>query len=403
MSSGSLGTGAGFPQIRRLVLYGGRTKPLDLKRVSVMQHEFRHDVMAAVVEFTDDDQESFKTGTPVEVTWGRSTRQETVYGYLHHPETLGSRTEAGRQYQAVKLVCIGTTFPMNEPRQRIWHQRSIPSIVVEVLDSMKLSGRVQPDHRVWGTLAQSGISDWEFIVGLAQKLGWSLTVQNTEISFGPPLEQFHDLAVTAPLFTAKNSRFAPDGGLLEFHIISGETTPDGGVKAVRRMTGVDLRTGDEFYLQSQGLAGYQLGTRASTPVFSRFETISTESLSEANATLQGLTGKNRWYIQATAEVQGRANLRPGQFVALHGIGQKHSGYWYLQGVEHELHGASYTAHLSLGRNAEWDFRRRPAPSHRRPIRLRPTPHGGAVAETPASLLVNGRWRAAYSPRLFDAG
>ena len=89
-------------------------------------------------------------------------------------------------------------------------------------------------------------------------------------------------------------------------------------------------------------------------------------------------------------------------VAMGGLGQRSSGYWYVEGVEHEI-SESYRMFVDLGRDSDWGRYALPVYRARKAIRQRTDPYGTNLAETPRTLLVNGSWRAAYSPRQYSAG
>jgi hypothetical protein len=371
--------------------------------LTVLQREFSHDVISIVLDNLDDDATVFQTGIPVEVRWGvESAEVSTINGYVHHTEPI-SVQGIGRVTK-LKLVCIGASFVMNQPARRVWQKRTASSIVRALADSQKFSGHIQEHKQVWESLTQDG-SDWNFLVSLAQRIGWTFYVDNTDVYFRQPLYNLPLQLETAPYFVSTGPQNPATGvnNVQTFHVVSGETTPDGGQKAVRYMAGVDPRSGDQYSMSVVPAFGDQLGSESTVPVFDNYESEPMVNYGEAAANLVGTALANRWHIQAKLEANGNARVRPGMLIALIGVGQRHSGYWYVQGIEHDLSVRGYTLHATLGRDSEFNRFGKPRTRARSVIPPRTTPYGTIIGETPPAIFVGNRWRAAYSPRSYGAG
>jgi phage protein D len=379
---------------RLLRVYAQRPFDVQPKSLTVFRREFAHDVIAAVIT-GEDAKKGYQTGTPIKVEYGqRNGDNKMLCGYVHHTEPLSSTVKN----PVMKLVCIGASYVFKEPRQAAWSAQSVSDVVRELTDSVRFSGYIKSHDQFWPTLAQQGKPTWDFMVSLAHRVGWFLYADNTDLQFHPYLDDF-----VAALNAAQ--QFSPDDGrrkLITFHAISGDTTPEGGAKANRQLAGVDPRLGTLFSAQDDGssLVLDRIADVFREPRFRLYEMATVAgSYGEATALLSGATAANRWHAQAKAEVTGNSRLAPGMLVAFDGINRRHDGYWYVQAVEHSAAEKSeYTAHLTLGRDSDWDQLTRPDPHRRKVVRQRHDPFGVLTTEVPPVSLINNLWRAAFSPR-----
>lgn len=392
----------GFEVVRSAVFYGQRTETMSPQTITVFQEEYAHDMVALVSYLDDNTPSRYGQGVPVSITWGLlNKRVETFQGYVHHTEPIvvGEGDRAHRN--VVKIVCVGATYPMKEKRQRIWTGRTIPSVLGDVFDSYKLSSHISQSAKTWDALVQAGETDWMFACGLAQRLGWTLVPNNTDVMVRARSSDLKQARNTTISFRAPQGMREQAGGLnsiLTFQAVDGETTPDGGQKAQRLAYGLDPWQGTPF-VASQASVAPQLGWSSPDPIFKEYSTDTARTYAEAAARLAGDAEGARFYIQADAEVVGDASVRPGKLVCLLGLGSKNNGLWYVQRAEHEVSGGTYSLHLSLGRDARWDTGFRPNLQKRRVIQPRATAFGDTVAETPPTVLVGGAWRAAYGAQV----
>lgn len=387
----------GFEVVREATFYAQRTETMDPQSITVMQREYSHDVVALVSYLDDNTPNRYAFGVPVNVAWGLlGQRVDTFQGYVHHTEPMTSVAGDQAHRSVVKVVCVGATNPMKEKRQRIWNQRTIPSVLSEIFSQYKLSYDIMTNDRVWDSLVQSGESDWQFVCSLAQRLGWTVCPTNTDVRVRPRWSNMAAVAYTTTIFRAAKPNEAP-GGLHQiqtFHAVDGETTPDGGQKALRVAQGLDPWQGTA-YTAVQDTVQPQLGWLSPTALLTEYNHDTARTYDEAVQRLYGDAENARFYIQAEMEAIGDASVRPGRLVALQGLGAKNDGLWYVEAADHEVSGGAYLLHLSLGRDARWDNGFRPARQRRRVIQPRTGAYGEVSATTPPTVLVSGTWRAAY--------
>jgi len=388
----------GYTVVREATFYGQRTETTSPTIITVVQQEYNHDILSLVSYLDDNTPNRYAIGTPVSVSWGLlGKRVEVFQGYVHHTEPIYTTAGSKAQRNLVKVVCVGATFLMKEKHRRVWSGRSITSVLCEIFNAYKLSANITPDTRVWETMVQSDETDWQFVCGLAQRNGWTVVPNNTDVTVAPRWVDLRAVRNSVSSFraTGADESIGGLGQVFTFQAVDGETTPDGGQKAARVAYGIDPAQGELFVAQ-QDVAPPQLGWISPTPFFTEYSTDVARSYGEAAIRLRGASEGARMYIQAKAEVMGDATVRPGKLVSLAGLGAKNDGLWYVQMAEHEVNQGTYLLHLTLGRDARWDNGFRPSTKRRRVLVTRTGAYGEPVGETPPTVLVAGMWRAAYA-------
>lgn len=390
----------GFTVVREATFYAQRTETMTPTAITVLQQEYNHDLVSLVSHLDDNTPDRYSAGVPVSISWGLLGKRVGVFqGYVHHTEPMVTTAGTRPQRNLVKVVCVGSTYRMKEKRRRVWSQRTIPSVLLEIFNGYKLSSSIAKDGRVWDTLVQSDETDWQFVCGLAQRNGWSVVPDNTDVTVRPRRVDLRIARSTISSFGASAANEAVGGlhQIFTFQAVDGETTPDGGQKALRLAYGLDPWQG-EIFTATQDNVTPQLGWSSPDPIFTEHSTDISRSYGEAASRLLGAAEGARLYIQAKAEVMGNANVRPGKLVNLQGLGAKNNGLWYVEAAEHEVNMGTYLLHLTLGRDARWDNGFRPSTKRRRVVRVRTGAYGEQVAETPPTVLVAGSWRAAYGQK-----
>lgn len=359
--------------------------------VRIIQREFFHDVASVALVWGGRGRHLDK-GTPVTIRWGNPPNDvKTFLGYINHTQPMQLPNPGTKERNQIKIVCKSASSALSTPLMASWQNRNATSIVQELLRRYQLSGMVQADKRIFPSLSCSGQTAWKFLVDLAQKLGWTVFARGTDVTFRDPVSNLDDLKKQALIFVGQPLtplQSNPEATVRSFHGITGHT--DGGINAVRVAYGLDARLLNTFSIVDAGAAG-------DPPAMVRYEHVPATTYGEASDQLAGEARRNRWHIQAKAEVVGHARVHQTDVICLVNVGQRESGFWYVEQAEHELNETGYRMHLNLGRDASWDTGERP-PSGRaeRVVRPRYDPFGTQIDAVPPPVLVNRIWRAAYA-------
>lgn len=333
----------------------------------VVQAEQAHDVLSFVVGPAALPLD-LRELAPIRARWGYETQRfQTFYGYVHHTEPLYVDGE-----QRIKVICAGASLMLSSGVQRTWRYQSYDSIVRDLAAAVYLSADVEAHSIVWPYTISSG-NGWEFLVGLAQKIGYVLTANGTELKFISPDEVYKRNMTSAPLLDL--DLFRPIAGL----------TAEEGLR--RRLSyGLDQRTGTMFSTAT-GIEG--------TPLDLGTEQVS-DFPAEARAIQEGLLSRNRFPFKADAEAKGDPAITQASLVYIQGVAPDYIGQWYVLQVEHDIQGGDYQCFLKLGRRTRY-----PWPSFTRPgqpVQLRTDPYGEVTGNPPPTVLTNGIWRSGWARR-----
>ena len=372
---------------------GVRLAPI-VAHAKVVQEDGAHDLALVRVRGVDPTLPCFTSGTPVQLIYGWSpTGLETFYGYVNHvvPEHNHSTDKSiANVYSTV--VCMGLSYPMRNASSAAWASVQASYLVQQKVAQYYLSGVVETDDPVWPQLSNPGVSDWKFLSGLADKLGYCLAVNQSTLKFMSVDQVVNLYSSTIPTFWTKLAAPQPSyANISSFTVLQGETSLAGDNAKLRHVvSGVDSRTGQSFTVYSDPPSP-ALAASSPTPYFQVFETdVPATNHLLASPALEGLSAKNRFYIQADADVAGNASITQAVPVLLLGLGSTHSGTWYVMRVVHEVTATNFVTHLKLGRDGTIDNGVRP---QRPPEQL--TGLGDVVSPPPSTVLVNGAWRSAY--------
>jgi hypothetical protein len=364
----------------------------------LLQKDYRHDIALIDVYGSSLDLMRYSTGAPVEVEFGTGGRNtEVFYGYVNHPEPEVERLDSNETQRVSRIVAVGASWPLKESTQRSVRGRTASSLMREVAEAYRFTTDVQESDVVWDSMTSPGLTEWQFLVSLAQRMGYCFFCNKTEIRSFDQLDHLRRRPGTAPVF------YGPDSAgenitIDNFTAVSGETTPDGGTKAFRISSGIDPRTGQVISVQNDPSTAARLGREAVAPFFQKFENLVVEDRAQGSQKLSSVALLNRFYIQAKATLLGDVKVTQGSIVALVGLGDRHSGYWYVHEVEHDLNKQRYEMHVVLGRDSLGTLGDEEAFSGRRTVRERFDPFDRRVAIPPPTIFVNDRWRSAYAAK-----
>lgn len=376
---------------------GGRKAQKQVNRVRVIQTEGMHDTAIITLRGEHQDVPELQPGTPVKMQYGWTTVDMAwFYGYVDHVENCYDWAVPDTStYEDV--VCMGASYALKDPYVGAWTSAQASSLVKQIANKYFLSAVVENDDSTWPRLAAPGDSAWSFLVQLAAKVGYSLACNQTNIRFNSVDLGLRWHGPGMPVFKSRN--IAPSflsQSISRFNSLQGEALPvAGSTKALRYVSGYDMRTGQIVGAVDDGSNVSQLGADWTYPFFG--EQISNEVVSNqahAQAILAGKAEQNRFNYQATATVSGLTSVKQGVPVMIRGIDSNQDGVWWVQEVTHKILSQGYSMDLCLGRDSLGDNGIRPVQGSA--VAYTPTnPFSYNIANAPETRLINNRWRAAF--------
>jgi len=377
---------------------GGIKAQKQVNRVKVMMTEGMHDTAVITLRGEEQNKPELQPGTPVKMQYGwASVDMDYFYGYIDHIEThYNWSIPDALEYEDV--VCLGVSYGMKDPFVGTWTNVPASSIAQFIAAKFFLATLIEQGDYRWPSLGSPGSSAWSYLNQLANMNGYSLACNQSLLRFTSIDTSMKQNWPSMPVFRTRNS--AQDFALQSisrFQVLQGDALPlETQTKAVRQINGVDLRTGkivgaiDDASALNQNL----LGRTAVYPFFGeQVSDVVVTSQGHAQAALAGMTQCNRFTYQATATLSGLTSVKQGMPIILTGIDSNQDGMWWVQEVTHKILSQGYSMDVCLGRDSLGDSGKRPIQGTT--VAYQPNnPFVYAMTNTPATVLVNNRWRAA---------
>lgn len=335
------------------------------------------------------DNDALVTGTPFYVDWGQASpfsRNTTSYGYVL---SVRPKDNVARSAGAT-VTGVGISSVLRTKRQRQW-VAGVEEIVKTICAAQRLNAVVDlarpPAPRE--SIAQDGVSDWDFLNRLAEEYGAFLFTDGTTVFF-TSRERCIDRAVT-------RGEIVPLRPTLPPKTDAGAVSQGTALREYRGYT-LDSRSGalhaiDEGTTQ---FSGRTLGGAADEPWITDFlPGPAGESPARAAEILAAANEKARWYLRSTLTVGCLPEIGPGTTVFVAPTEFRHAstdaGPWLVEEVTHERGPKTFHSVLSLVRDARgWgSFQARPTAPEQ-------TQQGVPIGSLPYARLLGSSWASTWS-------
>lgn len=372
-----------------------------LSEVSVYQAEGAHQVVELTVMHSYNPAfpaQQWRTpagsvwaeNTPVHLQFGwYADDSADWYGYVASSRVRASERDSryGHAVQVpVVYTLLGASMPMQTRRNKTWTDTTASGLARQIARQYNLQPRVDGTSYVWQQSTQAA-SDWQYLSDLADRSGFRLFCDGTTLWFVDRRTVMQTPDGTWPVFWQRKAPGVIDS-LREFAAVVGDTDPAGGLRARYETTAFNRTSAvltESAYAQERTTAQGQAVDPLLTAQYSARP-------ADSYAQSQRLLGAEAdWlWVEARAVVDGDPRLKPGALVELRGagIGDANEGLWMVRSAIHSLcinqvyaQKSSYTTTLVVGRD---DARSLTLGVQGRPLSPAPT------------VLVSGRWRAAYT-------
>jgi len=296
--------------------------------INLYQDNYKHDYAEIYFKDWGVSPKFVKPGTLITL----NIRGKDYYGYINNIQNV---QENGKDF--TKIGFIGASYVMKQASQKIYLNMTADQVVSEIASKYNFAFKVAPHPRVYPQIAQAGMTDWELMVKLARQSGYFLRAENTELYFQPLDQDFNDLHNQALSFQKADGGFKPINPIYSFKPIIGETLNGRNFeKASTSVAGVDPNTGAYFKYTTQDAPSPS--RELSNPAFfDKHDTLTViNDYSTATQEAKSANERSRFPYQATVEVIGTSDLRPGIPIYLNNVGDDYSGYWTILSVAHKV-------------------------------------------------------------------
>ena len=271
----------------------------------------------------------------ISFVYGISPRTETWHGYVVKV-TEEQRDDVNINFT---LNLLGVTLPMQLGAPRFWSNKSVTSVVRDLVNANMLGSYGSSHPHQWKALAQTQDSDWQVATKLAARIGYGLWVWGGVVACEDPLVLYNSNGIVVRLVPQSDLEPA-DRYLLDF-------TPVQDAERTYSGRGVKLA-----YLTNNGKVAWAKQPNYESHRFS--STLPIRSQKEAEVHIAAVAKKaDGWLQAATARINGDASLLPGFNVEIVTATQtrekRFDGKWLVVSVQHKMDNQSFQTELGLAR------------------------------------------------------
>ena len=172
-------------------------------------------------------------GLPVKILLGNNEANLIQFtGYVAYVE-IEARAKMGTVnnslIQMAKVVCFGSSYQMKSIKNKTYAKKSIKQLVSSMANTYNFSYSVPNNNYVFPLLSQAGVSDWEFLVSVANQIGYTVTAHGTHLNVYDSFSSYFKLLPAIPLQTLNGDKGTErlPGNIYEFKGVFGQVTPEG--------------------------------------------------------------------------------------------------------------------------------------------------------------------------------
>lgn len=348
----------------------------EVHSATVFERAGFHDV--AKIRVADSDAHLYATGTPATFFWGKSgDGRRAIRGYVDSAGPVASSGRDGRGW--VDITFVGASWVFKQAGQRVWQNTTLRQVIRELATEHRFSFRTDSTSLRFAQLIQHGQSDWAFLRHLAEQHGMLLRADNTQLTLVDPLQELARTLSTTPILSVDRPADA------RIRTLSGGNAGigDGFGKTRNRVSyGVDEVSKEVVATRAHDRAN----TTVNTPIFTEYPVLAESSIAGLRDQMRAVARKNFYANEIEVEVTNLPRFRIGNGVCIIGSGKTTDGCWSIFEATHTISGGSHLSTLTLRRPQTEDDGVRPDTLRRVDTRQ----------NTPATLLLNNRWRAAWA-------
>lgn len=312
-------------------------------------------------DFTISNEDKFIPGKKIEIQLGYQTNAETVFkgiiiGHGNRISSNSSELIISCRDDAVKLTVQKKNAHFNDVTDS--------DVASQIIGSYEgLQKEIDDTTITHKNLVQYNLTDWDFLLHRFDMLGMFCLVEDGKIIIKKPdlqKEKIQDIVYGATLMEYQAN--------IDARWQSASTEADSWNYTDQT---VNSNTANEPQLQSAG--NIDASTLAGNVGFdiNKFKYTGKWTDAELQALADAKLQKQRLArIRGKVKFQGAANIKPGEFIRVGGIGERFSGPLYVSAVHHVVEEGNWLCEAQLGLDPAW-FAEKINPYH-------PTAAGGIL-------------------------
>lgn len=363
--------GVEMTPLHRLWIGSALVNPNTFIETEIRQSVNRHEHIDIRVKASRPQEYLSAIEAPLYVQWGRRLLRD-FHGYV---QTIEPRHDI-TSYEGIDpytITALSASSVLRDEHARAWRSRTIPSVMAEVCNGAGLYFLADEHDYVWDNLVQTGESDWQFVVGLADLIGYHLITRSAMVRLVDPYKTIRSAPVAA-LFSTNSS-------ILSFRPILEYNTSDYGEYTIDTM---DDR-GQYVQMTSAAMVTPRTTGRVAIPPTKRKRlTLPVGNTIEARIAIEA-EQRRHWPLRAMLRANGATSVQPGVLVFIEGVQAEYGGLWYVLDSYHRLNTNEHTLECTLVKDAVVGAGRTTAPTEG--SRKQPN-----IQLDPAT----GRWRSQWA-------
>lgn len=286
---------------------------------------------------------TFVPGAEVSIEAGYDSKNAVIFSGVIMSQSIRIDSLIG---SALEIECRDKAIKMIVGRKSLTYSNKKDSdIISSIIGTYGLSSDVTTTTTTWPEQVQYYVTDWDYILALAETNGLIVTTINGTVAVNSP-----DKSTTSVLtvtygdnllgFNAKLNAVTQLGSVTanawDFKtqaVVNGQATPN--VDGAGNLTSKKLSA-------VVGLSTFQLQTSAP------LETADLTNWSKAQ-----IIKSEYSKITGTAKFQGTSLVDPGKYMTFKGVGDRFNGDYLIAGVTHDLSQGNWISEVNLGLSPLW--------------------------------------------------
>lgn len=309
--------------------------------VRLTQEQNNHDVVEiAYASFDPYYQKVFKTGVLCKLTWKTEHAKGEWVGYVYDRETTTQATVK----RNVIVRNVGAGLPFKEGGNKIWKNKTAPEIVQDLCKQHKIKAVVDKSNVRFGMQSLVGLTKWEKIQELAERIGFHAHIHNTTVYFQKIDKMIDQFSSIIPVMSyndgSVNAGLVYDAQTLDqFKVKLGDLNESSShEKKTKTVHGIDPVTSKSHsHTAKPTSVGKQVREGVGVELFKQvLPHIISETKGIAKELTEGMAQLARFVLHAEGQGQGDPRIAPYRTIEINGTGSTTDGFWIVKRVEHYM-------------------------------------------------------------------
>lgn len=283
-------------------------------------------------------QRALKTGVVIKIKWDTKYAKNEWVGHVYNGDEV---TQATLKRNVI-VRGIGPSFYFKEGGNKTWRNKTAPEIVQDLCKEVKLKAIVDKSNVRFDMQSLSGLTRWEKIQELAERIGFHAYMSNTTVYFQRIDRMIDQFSSVIPVLSyndgTTNSEVVFDAQTLDyFKAKIGDILETGSYsKKDKIVQGIDPVTGKSHTHTAQpSKVGKSVRTNVGDSLFKQVITnVVAETKSMAKELAEGFAHLARFSMHGEGKGQGDPRMAPYRTIEINGTGSETDGFWIIKRIEH---------------------------------------------------------------------